>query len=224
MALIKTAQDCGAPVRIVETVVAVNEQRKRAMARKVIGACGGSVRSKTIAIFGLTFKPNTDDVREAPSLAIISTLQDSGAHIRAHDPHGIPGARSLLSDVSYAPDPYGCVKGADALVIITEWDAFRALDFNRIRELMRAPVLVDLRNIYPGRELQNAGFRYESVGRPHEAPWSLRDQSSDHATTMSRDRVTPPAQADAYALPGIDPSARAREFAWDTEISAMRPL
>jgi UDPglucose 6-dehydrogenase len=215
LALIKTAQDCGAPVHIVETVVAVNERRKRAMARKVIGACGGTVRKKTIAIFGLTFKPNTDDVREAPSLAIISVLQDGGAHIRAHDPHGIPGARNLLSDVSYALDPYECVKGADALVIVTEWDAFRALDFDRIRRLMKAPVLVDLRNIYPGKDLQNAGFRYESVGRPHELPRPIGQHVKVYnANATVRGSLTTNSHSDIYPpVAGVSPSALRDEFA-----------
>ena len=164
VALVKTAQDHGTPMRIVETVVAVNDQRKRAMARKVIAATGGSVRGKTIAILGLTFKPNTDDMRESPSLAIIAGLQDGGALIRAYDPEGIEQARPLLNDVAFAEDAYSCAEGADALVIVTEWNAFRALDFERLRAAMKQPVLVDLRNIYTGGDASRHGFRYTSVG------------------------------------------------------------
>ncbi len=165
LALIKTAQDYGAPIRIVETVVAVNDQRKRAMARKVIAACGGSVRGKRIAILGLTFKPNTDDMREAPSLAIITALQDAGATIRAYDPEGMEQAKRLLEGVDYAEDAYACADGADALVLVTEWDAFRALDFARLKRLLKSPILVDLRNIYPPGEAEKHGFTYVSVGR-----------------------------------------------------------
>ncbi len=167
LALIKTAQDYAAPIRTIETVVAVNEERKRAMAQKVIAACGGNVRGKTIAVLGLTFKPNTDDMREAPSLSIIAALQEAGAVIRAHDPEGIEQARAYLKDVAYAPNPYDCAAGADALVIVTEWDAYRALDLDRIRERLAAPVIVDLRNIYPPEDMQRRGFAYTSVGRPN---------------------------------------------------------
>jgi UDPglucose 6-dehydrogenase len=165
-ALVKTAQDYNTPLRIVETVVAVNDQRKRAMARKVMAACDGSVRGKTIAILGLTFKPNTDDMREAPSLAIVQALQDSGALIRAYDPEGMQQAQGMLHDVIYAKDPYDCVRGADALVIVTEWDAFRALDLGRVMAALKAPVVVDLRNIYRPEEMARRGFHYSSVGRP----------------------------------------------------------
>ena len=165
-ALAKTAQDAGTPVRIVETVVAVNDQRKRAMARKVVAACGGSVRGKTIAVLGLTFKPNTDDMREAPSLSIITALQDQGAQIRAYDPVGMEAARGLLTDVAYAPNAYACVEGADAVVIVTEWDEFRALDLGRVRSLLnKEPVLVDLRNIYRPEDMRRRGFTYVGVGR-----------------------------------------------------------
>jgi UDPglucose 6-dehydrogenase len=166
LALIKTAQDFGAPIRIVETVAAVNDQRKRAMARKVVAACGGQVRGKTVALLGLTFKPNTDDMREAPALAIVTALQDAGAQVRAYDPEGMDQARTMLEGVDYADDPYGCIEGADALVIVTEWDAFRALDFDQVKGLLRAPVLVDLRNIYRPEEMRKAGFTYVSIGRP----------------------------------------------------------
>ena len=166
LALIKTAQDHGAPIRLVETVVAVNEQRKRSMARKVLAACGGSVRGKLIGVLGLTFKPNTDDMREAPSLAIISALQDGGARIRAYDPEGAKQAGALLTDVEFATDPYSCAEGADAIVIVTEWDAFRALDFDRLRAALASPVLVDLRNIYRPDEVRAHQIDYTSVGRP----------------------------------------------------------
>src|SRR5690606_9973025 len=158
LALIKTAQDADAPVRIVETVAAVNDQRKRAMARKVIAACGGSVRGKTVAVLGLTFKPNTDDMREAPALSIITALQDGGAAIRAYDPEGMEQARAVLENVTYCDSAYDCVEGADALVIVTEWDAFRALDLDRIKARMKAPVVVDLRNIYRAGEMARRGF------------------------------------------------------------------
>ncbi|BAU92588.1 nucleotide sugar dehydrogenase [Methylorubrum populi] len=164
LALVKTAQDCGTPVRIVEAVVAVNDQRKRAMARKVIQACRGSVRGKRIAVLGLTFKPDTDDMRDAPSLSIIAGLQDAGASIIAYDPEGIRQAKALLSDVIYADDAYSCAQEADAIVIITEWNAFRALDLNRLREVMRDPILVDLRNVYPRTEAEKNGFKYTGVG------------------------------------------------------------
>jgi UDPglucose 6-dehydrogenase len=167
LALIKTAQDYAAPIRTIETVVAVNEERKRAMAQKVIAACGGSVRGKTIAVLGLTFKPNTDDMREAPSLSIIAALQEAGAVVRAHDPEGIEQARAYLTDVAYAANPYDCADGADALVIVTEWDAYRALDLDNIRERLGAPIIVDLRNIYPPEDMQRRGFAYTSVGRPN---------------------------------------------------------
>ncbi|HEV3247072.1 MAG TPA: UDP-glucose/GDP-mannose dehydrogenase family protein [Beijerinckiaceae bacterium] len=166
MALIKTARENAAAIRIVETVVAVNEERKRAMAHKVIAACGGQIRGKKIALLGLTFKPNTDDMREAPSLAIVSTLQEAGALIRAYDPEGMEQAKAVLHKVDYCPDAYSCADGADALVIVTEWDAFRALDLERIKGLLREPLIVDLRNIYRPEEMRRRGFRYVSVGRP----------------------------------------------------------
>ncbi|MHB1103438.1 MAG: UDP-glucose dehydrogenase family protein [Devosia sp.] len=168
LALVKTAQEYGSPMRLVETTVAVNDERKRGMAQKVIAVCGGDVRGKTIAILGLTFKPNTDDLRESPSIAIISALQQAGASVRAFDPHGLDGARSIFSDVAFGADAYDAASGADALVIVTEWDTFRALDFGRLKQVMVAPVVVDLRNIYRGAELARHGFAYRSVGRPSE--------------------------------------------------------
>lgn len=170
LALVKTAQDHDSPVRLIETVVAVNDQRKRAMSRKVVAACGGTVRGKTIAVLGLTFKPNTDDMRDAPSLSIIAGLQDSGAVVRAFDPEGMEAARRLLSDVTFAADPYECARGADALVIVTEWDAFRALDFEALKAAMSSPVLVDLRNIYASEDMKRLGFTYMSIGRSNSTP------------------------------------------------------
>src|SRR5215207_7643466 len=146
LALIKTAQDYAAPIRIVETVAAVNEQRKRAMGRKVVAACGGNVRGKTVAVLGLTFKPNTDDMRDAPSLSVIAALQDAGATVRAYDPEGVEQARPMLPGVEFSPNPYAAAEGADALVIVTEWDEFRALDLGRMAKTLKAPLLVDLRN------------------------------------------------------------------------------
>jgi UDPglucose 6-dehydrogenase len=166
LALIKTAQDHDAPSRIIETVAAVNDQRKRAMGRKVVAACGGSVRGSTIAVLGLTFKPNTDDMRDAPSLDVITTLQDAGAKVRAFDPEGMAAAKALMPDVEYASDPYDCAEGADALVIVTEWDAFRALDLRRLHDLLAQPVVVDLRNIYRPEDMRRRGFTYVSIGRP----------------------------------------------------------
>jgi UDPglucose 6-dehydrogenase len=164
-ALIHTAQDYDVPLRIIEAVSAVNETRKRAMARKVSAICGGSLRGKTIAVLGLTFKPNTDDMREAPSLALISALQDMGAQVRAFDPAGMEQAQSLLNDVIYCRDAYQCVLDAEAVVIATEWEQFRALDLDRLRSLMAAPVLVDLRNIYRPDDVRGRGFGYVSIGR-----------------------------------------------------------
>ena len=157
LALIKTAQDMESPLRIVD-------QRKRAMARKVVAACGGSVRGKRIAVLGLAFKPNTDDMREAPSLAIITALIDAGAQVVAFDPESMDSARPLLPEIEYAPDAYSCLEGADALVIVTEWNAFRALDLERVKAALRRPVVVDLRNIYRSSEMRERGFDYVNIG------------------------------------------------------------
>ena len=165
LALIKTAQDFGAPMRIVETVAAVNDARKRAMAKKVVAAAGGTVRGKTIAVLGLTFKPNTDDMRDSPAIAVVQALQDAGATIRAFDPEGVEQAKLVLTGVDYATDPYACVTGADAAVLMTEWDAFRGLDMDRVGKAMAHPVLVDLRNVYRPDEMARRGFSYTSVGR-----------------------------------------------------------
>ncbi len=168
LALIKTAQDYGAPLRIIETAIAVNDQRKRAMARKVATALNGAIRGKTIALLGLTFKPNTDDIRDAPSIALIAGLQDLGAEIRAYDPAGIAQAETVLSDVTYCEGPYSAATGAHALVIVTEWEQFRALDLTRLKRVMASPVIVDLKNIYQPDDVIEAGFVYESIGRgPH---------------------------------------------------------
>lgn len=166
LALVKTARDVGAPVRIIETVVDVNENRKHAMADKIIAACGASVRNKRIAVLGLAFKPNTDDMREAPSLVIVPTLQAAGANVVAHDPEAMKNAAALLPGLAFADTAYACVNGANALVVLTEWDAFRALDLARIRRMMKTPVVIDLRNIYRPEEMERLGFVYESVGRP----------------------------------------------------------
>ena len=166
LALVRTAEQAGAPMRIVETVVEVNAARKKAMAGKVIAHCGGSVEGKTIAVLGLTFKPNTDDMREAPSLDIIPALQGAGARVRAYDPAGLEAAKRLLDGVVWCEGVYEAMEGADALVIVTEWNAFRALDLARVKRLMKAPVMIDLRNIYDPEEMSAAGFRYASVGRP----------------------------------------------------------
>ena len=165
LALLKTAEDYGAPVRIVEAVVQVNDSRKRAMGRKVISALGGDARGKSVAILGLTFKPNTDDMRDAPSLAIIQSLIDAGATIRAYDPEGMEAAQAMMPQVTYCGDAYEAAAGADAIAIVTEWDIFRALDLKRLAATMAAPVMVDLRNIYPLEEAARAGFVYSSVGR-----------------------------------------------------------
>jgi len=166
LALLRTGLDFGVPIRSIETIISINEQRKRAMARKVIALCGGNVRGSTIAVLGLTFKPDTDDMREAPSVSIITALRDSGAKIRAFDPEGMKHARSILGDIECANDAYSCMEGADALVIITEWDAFRKLDLQRVKSLLRKPVVADLRNIYQPEEMARLGFSYVSVGRP----------------------------------------------------------
>jgi UDPglucose 6-dehydrogenase len=165
LALIKTGQDFAAPQRIVETVAAVNDARKRAMARKVSGALGGNLRGKTVAVLGLTFKPNTDDLREAPSIPLITALKDMGANVRAYDPAGMAHAHHEFPGVAFADGPYDCAEGADALVIVTEWEQFRALDLERIKKSMKQPVLIDLRNVYRPDEMEQLGFVYDSIGR-----------------------------------------------------------
>jgi UDPglucose 6-dehydrogenase len=168
-ALLKTAQDHKVPLRIVEAVIAANDIRKRAMARKVSAAFGGSIRGKTIAVLGLTFKPNTDDMREAPSIPLITALQDMGARVRAFDPAGMEQAKMVLSHVTFCDGPYSCADGADGLVIVTEWEQFRALDFQQMKQRMACPVVIDLKNIYSNDELERHGFLYVGIGRatPH---------------------------------------------------------
>jgi UDPglucose 6-dehydrogenase len=169
LALVRTANEAGTPLQLVEAVVAVNAARKKAMADKVIAACGGDVKGKTIGILGLAFKPNTDDMRDAPSLDIIPALIDAGATIRAYDPESMDEAKTLLPNIDYCDGPYDAAQGAQALVIVTEWDQFRALDFARIKKSMAAPIMVDLRNIYTYAEMADLGFAYESIGRPNRA-------------------------------------------------------
>ncbi len=165
VALARTAQECGAPARIVETVISVNDTRKGAMASRVIQACGGSVRGKTVGVLGVSFKPNTDDVRESPALAIIPALQDAGATVRAYDPAAMREAAPLLPGVHWCDGAYDVAEGADAVVLITEWNEFRALDLARLGSVMKSRVLVDLRNVYTPAEVHVAGFAHRSVGR-----------------------------------------------------------
>ncbi|HNN56197.1 MAG: UDP-glucose/GDP-mannose dehydrogenase family protein [Novosphingobium sp.] len=168
LALLKTAEDHEAPTRIVEAVVKVNDARKRAMGRKVIEALGGmdAARGKKVALLGLTFKPNTDDMRDAPSIAIAQALDDAGVEVAAYDPEGMDQAAPLMAHVAMQPNAYAAIEGADAIVIVTEWDAFRALDLDRVKAIAKAPVLVDLRNVYDPAEVRAKGFTYASVGRP----------------------------------------------------------
>jgi len=164
-ALIKTAQDHDVPLRILEAVAVVNDTRKRAMARKVSAVFAGVLRGKTVAVLGLTFKPNTDDMREAPSIPLIMALQDMGAKVRVYDPVGMDQAKQVLANVTYCRGPYDCVEEADAAVIVTEWEQFRALDFGRVKGLMACPVIIDLRNIYHPEDMKERGFAYACVGR-----------------------------------------------------------
>jgi UDPglucose 6-dehydrogenase len=166
LALVRTGEEFGAPLRIVEAVVDINDRRKKAMAERVIAACGGSLKNKTVAVLGLTFKPNTDDMRDAPSLDIVPALQSAGATVRAYDPEGMAEAETLLPGTVWCDDAYSTVDAADAVVIVTEWNEFRLLDLERVKELMKNPIMVDLRNIYKPTEMANAGFHYLSIGRP----------------------------------------------------------
>jgi UDPglucose 6-dehydrogenase len=165
-ALARTAEQVGAPMRIVETVVAVNDARKRKMAQRIRVACGGSVAGKTVAVLGLTFKPNTDDMREAPSLVILPGLQHDGATVRVFDPEGMDEARKLMPDLVYCKDAYEAMTGADALVILTEWNEFRSLNLAQIRERLRQPIVVDMRNVYGPADMAAAGLIYHGIGRP----------------------------------------------------------
>lgn len=169
LALVKTAQDFNSPVRLIETTIAINDNRKRAMARKISAVFEDGVRGKTIALLGLTFKPNTDDMRDAPSIAIVQGLLDQGAKVRAFDPVGMKAAAAMMEGVDFSSDAYAAADGADAVVIVTEWNAFRALDLERIRKSMPDPVLIDLRNIYSPQEMERHGFKYVSIGRPASA-------------------------------------------------------
>lgn len=167
LALLKTAEDYDSPVRIVEAVVKANDSRKRAMGRKVVDALGGAdnARGKKVALLGLTFKPNTDDMRDSPAIAVAQTLTDAGVNVAAYDPEGMEQAKPLLPQITMCDDPYQAIEGADAVAIVTEWDAFRALDFTRVMELANQPVLVDLRNIYSPADVRDKGFAYTSIGR-----------------------------------------------------------
>ena len=165
-ALLQTAHDYEVPLRIVEAVITANDIRKRGMARKVAAVFGGSLRGKIIAVLGLTFKPNTDDMREAPSIPLITALQDMGAKVRVFDPAGMEQAKAVLTDVTYSEGPYACVDRADGLVVVTEWEQFRALDLAQMKQRMACPILIDLRNIYSDEEMRKHGFYYVGIGRP----------------------------------------------------------
>ncbi len=166
-ALVSTAQQAGSPLKIIEAVVQLNEDRKKRMAERIIALAGGTLEGKSVAVLGLTFKPNTDDMRESPSLDIVPALQAAGATIRAYDPEGMREARAMLDDVIWCDNAYETMPGADLLVIITEWNEFRALDLERVKELMKVPMMVDLRNVYEPSDMRARGFSYHSVGRPH---------------------------------------------------------
>ncbi|AWK90276.1 UDP-glucose dehydrogenase family protein [Azospirillum thermophilum] len=169
LALVRTAQQVGSPLRIIETVVDINDKRKKAMAERIVAACGGSVEGRTVAVLGVTFKPNTDDMRDSPSLDIIPALQKAGAHVRAFDPAGMHEAARLLPGVEWAKDAYGTLQDADCVAILTEWNEFRALDLKRVKASLKRPVMVDLRNIYNPEDMVRAGFSYSSIGRPGKA-------------------------------------------------------
>lgn len=191
-ALIKTSQDHQISLRILEAVEIANETRKRAMARKVSAIFGGRLRGKVVAVLGLTFKPNTDDMREAPSIALITALEDMGAKVRAFDPAGMSHAKTILTDVTYCEDAYECVESADALVIATEWEQFRALDLERLRDLMVHPIIVDLRNVYRPEEMLRHGFAYSSVGRPSASFDFGNDASVQLPPFLARVRANAP--------------------------------
>ncbi len=165
LALVKTAQDKGSPIRLIETTIDVNDKRKKDMAQRIIAACGGSVRGKTVALLGVTFKPNTDDMRDSVSLDVVPALQEAGAIVRAFDPEGVKEASKLLPNVQWCKDSYDAIRGADAVAILTEWNEFRALDLGEVKKLLKSPVMIDLRNIYKPDEARAAGFAYASIGR-----------------------------------------------------------
>ena len=166
LALLKAGLDFGVPIRSIETIISINDQRKRAMARKIIAACGGSIRGRQVAVLGLTFKADTDDMRESPAIPIVTALLDAGAKVRAYDPEGMDHARKMLAEVEFAEDPYACAKGASALVILTEWRQFKTLDLPRLREVLAKPLIIDLRNIFRPADMADHGFTYVSIGRP----------------------------------------------------------
>ncbi len=170
LALVRTAKDAGSPISLVEQVVKVNDARKVGMADRVVAACGGDISGKTIAVLGVTFKPNTDDMRDAPSLDVIPRLIEQGARLRAYDPAGMDEARTMLSDVEWCDDSYAAMDGADAVLILTEWNEFRAIDPEKAKARLKQPIMVDLRNIYRPDEMAAAGFHYSSIGRPTVAP------------------------------------------------------
>jgi len=165
LALVRTATDAGSPVRLIETTVAVNDARKKGMADRIATAVGGDLAGKTVALLGLTFKPNTDDMRDAPSLDIAPALLKAGATVQAFDPEGMHEAAKLMDGLEYKDGPYQAVEGADVIVIVTEWDQFRALDLTRLKSLMKQPIIVDLRNVYRPEDVRAAGFSYSSIGR-----------------------------------------------------------
>ena len=169
-ALVRTAEEAGRPVTMIEDVLKINDARKRGMAERIITACGGEIAGKTLAVLGLTFKPNTDDMRDSPSLSILPPLVEAGATVHAFDPEGMAEAKKLLPEIEYCGDAYQAIEGADALVLLTEWNEFLALDLARVKSLLRSPIVVDLRNIYQPQEMTDAGFVYHSIGRTTEEP------------------------------------------------------
>jgi UDPglucose 6-dehydrogenase len=183
LALVKTARDAGAPISIVEAVIGVNDARKEAMAERVVHACGGNVAGKTLAILGVTFKPNTDDMRDSPALDIIPALQKAGATIRAFDPEGMKEAAKMMDNVNFCANVYEAMEGADAVVIVTEWNEFRALDLPRVMNLLRTPTVIDLRNIYKPEDMSAAGFYYVSIGRAPVEPSATRERRQAIGTT-----------------------------------------
>ncbi|PWC40468.1 UDP-glucose/GDP-mannose dehydrogenase family protein [Azospirillum sp. TSO35-2] len=169
LALVRTAQQVGSPLRIIETVVDINDKRKKQMAERIIAACGGTVDGKIVAVLGVAFKPNTDDMRDSPSLDIVPALQAAGATVRAFDPAAMHEAEKLLPGVEWSKDVYGTLEGADCVAILTEWNEFRALDLRRVKTMLKRPVMVDLRNIYNPEDMAKVGFTYSSIGRPTPA-------------------------------------------------------
>jgi UDPglucose 6-dehydrogenase len=179
LALAKTGQDFESPLRLVETTIAINDQRKRAMGRKIIAACGGDVRGHKIGLLGLTFKPNTDDMRDAPALAIVQSLIDAGAVIQAYDPKGMEAAKEMLPNIQYAADAYEVAADADCLVLVTEWNEFRSLNLPQIRDLMKTPRLVDLRNIYRRQEVEQHGLSYTCIGKGELNTFAQVEQAAE---------------------------------------------